>query len=36
MERFEQRDDTRLSRVIVDLLGPVPAEAHLWVRRARQ
>ena len=26
-----QRDDTRLSRVAVDLLGPVPAEG-LWVR----
>jgi hypothetical protein len=28
----EPRDDTRLSRVVVDLLGPVPAEGDLWVR----
>jgi len=34
LERCEQRDDTRLSRVIVDLLGPVPAEGDLWVRVA--
>ena len=26
LERCEQRVDTRLSRVMVDLLGPVPAE----------
>jgi RNA polymerase sigma factor (sigma-70 family) len=26
LERCEQRDDTRLSRVLIDLLGPVPAE----------
>jgi hypothetical protein len=32
LERCEQRDDTRLSRVIVDLLGPVPADGDLWVR----
>jgi hypothetical protein len=32
LERCEQRDDTRLSRVVVDLLGPVPAEGDLWVR----
>jgi Thioesterase-like superfamily len=32
LERCEQRDDTRLSRVLVDLLGPVPAEGDLWVR----
>jgi hypothetical protein len=32
LERCAQRDDTRLSRVIVDLLGPVPAEGDLWVR----
>ncbi len=27
-----QRDDTRLSRVVIDLLGGVPAEGDLWVR----
>ena len=32
LERCEQRDDTRLSRVLIDLLGPVPAEGDLWVR----
>jgi len=32
LERCEQRDDTRLSRVLVDLLGSVPAEGDLWVR----
>ena len=32
LERCEQRDDTRLSRVLVDLLGRVPAEGDLWVR----
>jgi hypothetical protein len=32
MERCAQRDDARLSRVVVDLLGPVPAEGDLWVR----
>jgi hypothetical protein len=32
LERCEQRDDTRLSRVVIDLLGPVPAEGDLWVR----
>jgi len=32
LERCEPRDDTRLSRVLVDLLGPVPAEGDLWVR----
>jgi hypothetical protein len=32
LERCEQRDDTRLSRVVVDLLGPVPAEGNFWVR----
>ena len=31
LERCAQRDDTRLSRVMVDLLGPVPAEGDLWV-----
>jgi Thioesterase-like superfamily len=32
LERCAARDDTRLSRVAVDLLGPVPAEGELWVR----
>ena len=32
LERCDQRDDTRLSRVVIDLLGPVPAEGGLWVR----
>ena len=32
LQRCEPRDDTRLSRVVVDLLGPVPAEGDLWVR----
>lgn len=32
LERCAQRDDTRLSRVVIDLLGPVPAEGDLWVR----
>ena len=32
LERCVQRDDTRLSRVVIDLLGPVPAEGDLWVR----
>jgi hypothetical protein len=36
LERCEQRDDTRLSRVMVDLLGPVPAEGDLWVRTQRE
>lgn len=31
LERCEQRAGTRLSRVVVDLLGPVPAEGDLWV-----
>ena len=31
LERCEQRDDTRLSRVIIDLMGGVPAEGDLWV-----
>ncbi|WP_304112714.1 thioesterase family protein [Mycolicibacterium bacteremicum] len=34
LERHEQREDTRLSRVLIDLLGPVPAEGDLWVRAA--
>lgn len=36
LERHEQRADTRLSRVLIDLLGPVPAEGDLWVRAARE
>ena len=36
LERFEARDDTRLSRVLIDLLGPVPAEGDLWVRAKRE
>lgn len=36
LERCEHRDDTRLSRVVVDLLGPVPAEGGLWVRAQRE
>ena len=32
LERCKRRDDTRLSRVVVDLLGPVPAEGDCWVR----
>ena len=27
-----QRDDTRLSRVVVDLLGPIPVAGELWMR----
>ncbi|ANI39091.1 thioesterase family protein [Mycolicibacterium vaccae] len=30
-ERCAPRDDARLSRVVVDLLGPVPAAGDLWV-----
>jgi len=29
LERCEARDDTRLSRALIDLLGPVPAEGDL-------
>ena len=39
LERCQPRDDTRLSRVMIDLLGAVPAEGDLWVRsrdRARR
>ena len=36
LERCEQRDDTRLSRVMIDLLGPVPAEGDLWVCTQRE
>lgn len=31
LERCAQRDDTRLSRVVIDLLGGVPADGDLWV-----
>jgi hypothetical protein len=31
LERCEQRPDTRLSRVTIDLLGSVPAEGEFWV-----
>jgi hypothetical protein len=36
LERCEQRDDTRLSRVVIDLLGPVPADGDLWVRSHKE
>lgn len=36
LERCEQREDTRLSRVLIDLLGPVPAEGDLWVQAQRE
>jgi hypothetical protein len=36
LERCEARDDTRLSRVLVDLLGPVPAEGDIWVRAKKE
>lgn len=32
LQRCEARDDTRLSRVMIDLLGGIPAEGDLWVR----
>lgn len=32
VERCAPRPDTRLSRVVVDLLGPVPVSDRLWVR----
>src|ERR1700677_2515653 len=32
LERCAPRDDTRLSRVVIDLLGPVPADGDMWVR----
>ncbi|MBV9513745.1 MAG: thioesterase family protein [Mycobacteriaceae bacterium] len=32
LQRCDHRPDTRLSRVVVDLLGPVPAEGDFWVR----
>ena len=36
LQRCEPRDDTRLSRVLIDLLGPVPADGDLWVRAQRE
>lgn len=36
LERCEHRDDTRLSRVLIDLLGPVPAEGDMWVRARKE
>lgn len=36
LQRCEPREDTRLSRVLIDLLGPVPAEGDLWVRARRE
>ena len=32
LERCAPRDDTRLSRVAVDLLVPVPTDGDMWVR----
>lgn len=32
LERCAPRDDSRISRVMVDLLGPVPVTDRLWVR----
>jgi hypothetical protein len=32
LENCQARDDTRLTRVMIDLLGAVPAEGDLWVR----
>ncbi|MGE0219189.1 thioesterase family protein [Mycolicibacterium sp.] len=32
LQRCDPRSDTRCSRVVIDLLGPVPAEGDLWVR----
>jgi len=31
LEQCEHRDDTRLTRVVIDLLGGVPADGDLWV-----
>ncbi len=36
LERCEAREDTRLSRVLVDLLGPVPVEGDIFVRARRE
>ncbi|WP_020102000.1 thioesterase family protein [Mycobacterium sp. 360MFTsu5.1] len=32
LENCERRDDTRLSRVSIDLMGGVPSDGDLWVR----
>lgn len=32
LENCEHRDDTRLARVAIDLMGGVPSEGDLWVR----
>ena len=32
LERCSPRPDTRLSRVVIDMLGPVPVTDQLWVR----
>ena len=32
LERCAPREDTRLTRVMIDLLGAVPADGELWVR----
>ena len=31
LERCAQRDDTRLARVVVDLMGGIPADGDIWV-----
>ena len=36
IERCALRDDMRISRVVVDLLGPVPVSDELWVRASVQ
>ncbi|HNM83225.1 MAG TPA: thioesterase family protein [Mycobacterium sp.] len=32
LERCAQRDDTRIARVVIDLLGPVPADGDFWIQ----
>lgn len=32
LQHCAPRDDTRLSRVAIDLLGPIPVDGELWVR----
>ncbi|WP_156687602.1 thioesterase family protein [Mycobacterium sp. Marseille-P9652] len=36
LEQCSPREDTRLSRVVIDLLGGVPAEGDLWIGSAVQ
>lgn len=36
LDRCEPRADARLSRVVVDLLGPVPMSGPLWLRAQRR